>query len=432
MRGGVTMDFAYNKRTGLFVSALEVYKNGAYQNTDKTEWIAPIDKVYNWGVLEKLNITEIPVFFKNAVINKIDGHNKVIRRSCFSKYPNSPADTDTDGESELHKTLKNFIIERIIEDDIEFVYSSSDNKNTIKISELDADIYQHRLDERSIQSSFKTRADILIPLKNRDELLGNGIILEIQLGNQTDVETEKRTIQRGLQGYSVAWIFKDDFYIKDDCIFLKNNYIKLQSFKEIISEVADKKIEKQVETQLGLIEQKIDELEEIKQDASDFVKQLDDKLSHYYNKGIECNMEKIIAKISDKKIELENFVKQKISKEIEGFDIYVENSVQEALRKKSNEYENQIADLIMKCSENKIKQIIEKQFILNLNKQVIKYIENNLDKIYNLKADKKICPICNKEMKIGKTMSGDINWYCEDYPKCDGIIKSGDTNGSKD
>lgn len=431
MRGGENMDFAYNKRTGLFVNALEVYKNGAYQNTDKTEWIAPIDKVYNWGVLEKLNITEIPVFFKNAVINKIDGHNKVIRRSCFSKYPNSPADTDTDGESELHKTLKNFIIERIIEDDIEFVYSSSGNKNTIKISELDADIYQHRLDERSIQSSFKTRADILIPLKARNELFGNGIILEIQLSNQNDTETEKRTIQRGIQGYSVAWIFKDDFYIKDDCIFLKKNYIELRSFKEIVSELADKKIEKQVETQLGLIEQKIDELEEIKQDASDFVKQLDDKLSHYYNKGIECNMEKIIAKISDKKIELENFVKQEISKEIEGFDIYVENSVQEALRKKSNEYENQIADLIMKCSEDKIKQIIEKQFILNLNKQVIKYIENNLDKIYNLKADKKICPICNKEMKIGKTMCGDINWYCEDYPKCNGLIKRGDINGSK-
>lgn len=431
MMGGVTMDFAFNKRTKLFVSALEVYKNGAYQNTDRTEWIAPIDKVYNWSVLEKLNITEIPVFFKNAVIKKIDGHNKVIRRSCFSKYPNSPADTDSEGESELHKTLKNFIIERIIEDDILFLYSSSDNKNTIKISELGADIYQHRLDERSIQSSFKTRADILIPLKARNELFGNGIILEIQLSNQNDTKIEKRTIQRGLQGYSVAWIFKDDFYIKDDCIFLKKNYIELRSFKEIVSELADKNIKKQVETQLGLIEQKIDDLEEIKRDASDFIKQLDDKLLHYYNRGIDSDIEKIIIKITDKKIELEDFVKNKINYEMGDFDIYINNSVKSALREKSNEYEEKIADLIMKCSEDKIKQIIEKQFVISLNKQVTRYIENNLDKIYDLKVDKNLCPICKKSMKIGKTMSGDMNWYCEDYPKCNGLIKRGDINGSK-
>jgi len=426
------METAFNKRTKLFVNALEVYKNGAYQNIDKAEWVAPIDKVYNWNVLEKLNITEVPVFFRKESFKIIDNIKKLIRSPCFSKYPNSPADTNSEGESELHKTIKNFIIERIIEDDILFLYSSADNKNTIKISELDADIYQHRLDERTIQSSFKTRADILIPLKNRNELFGNGIILEIQLSNQDDKELERRTIQRGLQGYSVAWLSKDNFYIKDGCIFLKNNYIELRSFKWIISELTNKNIKKQVETELGLIEQKIYELKEIKEDASLFIKQLDDKLLHYYNRGIESDIEKIISKITDKKTELESFVKQKISMEIDDFDIYIENSVENALREKANESEDKILDLITKCSENKIKQIIEKQFESNLNKKVKEYVEKNLDKIYESKIDVNLCPICNKQMKIGKTMSGDINWYCKDYPYCNGIIKSGDINGSKD
>jgi len=235
-----------------------------------------------------------------------------------------------------------------------------------------------------------------------------------------------------LQGYSVAWLSKDNFYIKDGCIFLKNNYIELRSFKWIISELTNKNIKKQVETELGLIEQKIYELKEIKEDASLFIKQLDDKLLHYYNRGIESDIEKIISKITDKKTELESFVKQKISMEIDDFDIYIENSVENALREKANESEDKILDLITKCSENKIKQIIEKQFESNLNKKVKEYVEKNLDKIYESKIDVNLCPICNKQMKIGKTMSGDINWYCKDYPYCNGIIKSGDINGSKD
>lgn len=193
---GVTMEIAFNKVTGEFVNAFEIYNNGSYQNLDKTEWVAPIDKVCNWETLEKLNITDVPVFFRRASFETIDSIKKLIRSPCFCNYPNSPAITYGNGESSKHKMIKNFIVERIMEDDIMFTYSSMENKNTIKISELGADIYNHKLIEQSIQSSYETIADVLIPLKKRSDLFGNGIIIEIQLSNQSDSDTKKRTIQR--------------------------------------------------------------------------------------------------------------------------------------------------------------------------------------------------------------------------------------------
>lgn len=258
------MDLAINKTTGKLISAFQIAQDSSYQNLDKNEWIAPTDKITNWDSLEKLGIKEIPIHYvKDSIYNKND---KVIARApCFSLYPNSPAETIA--ESEEHKKYKNWLFNRLKNDDLIFIYSKGTKphkyKSFVKLSELDIDWSEYQIPEETIKAHKKIRADILLPFKTRDSLFGNGIIFEIQLSNQNEEQTKERTLHRSLMGYSVVWLWEEDFIEEEDYLELKDNEISIIPFQTFLYKETDhylSNIKKTVEEQSRLIDLKIEEL----------------------------------------------------------------------------------------------------------------------------------------------------------------------------
>lgn len=367
------MDVAFNKKTGEFVNAFKVYDDGSYQNLDPKEWIAPTDEIYNWNELKKIGINEVPVTPRRHSIKKINGELKIIRSPCFAKKKDHPGKTKSGGESKEHKMIKNFIYEKIINDDIEFVYSKMIGKNkknnSIKLSELPIDKYNCQVLEQSIQSSFRTRADILIPFTNRHSLFGNGIIIEVQLSQQDEKKTIDRNILRGTQGYSVAWIFKKDIEEIESCIFLKNNRIKLNPFIGILDNDFPKKIENLVEEQCRYLNNKINEFEKFNSNVI---------LEH---KKISDNIFKNIKWEEDE-------VKEKMIETHERLDA-IENEFELKIDNKINEFENKWDDInkningvsvkvigeLEVCNSKRTKEILDK--IDNNYKEEIKKLEDN-------------------------------------------------------
>lgn len=254
------MDRAINKSTQQIVSAFEVYKNGSYQNLTKGEWIAPKDSISNW---EDITEEDTYIFYKP----ECDVHYKSgkigTRAPHFSVYPDSKAITEP--ETEEHKKLKNWLFNRLKNNDLEIRYSKGIKPhkydNRLKLSELQINWNDYEI-EVTTKGSKKLRADILLPFKIKDMFLGNGVIFEIQLSQQNEEQTYERTIERALHGYSVVWLFEKDFVIEEDNIELKENVVNVNSFSEQIYFAKKEfvgKLKMVVEQQCRFLDEKIKE-----------------------------------------------------------------------------------------------------------------------------------------------------------------------------
>ena len=228
------MKQAINKKTKELVSAFMVHQDGSYQNLNKGEWIAPQEEIINQEEREKKGLGEdVAVFWKpeKEYINFKGTY--VLCCPHFCVYSDQEAQTQQ--KNPTHSLLEDWLFGRLIKDDLEFIYSKGTKAhkydNKIKLSELDINWNNYNI-EVAINGTRKLRADILLPFNKKNMLLGNGIVFEIQLSNQTEITTHERSIERALQGYSVVWLFKEDFIIEDDNIRLKENVIKINSFSE--------------------------------------------------------------------------------------------------------------------------------------------------------------------------------------------------------
>ena len=210
------MDRAINKSTKELVSAFDIYKNGSYQNLDKGEWFAPKDSIYNWDDLEN---KEESVHYVKETIMKFKNGKESPKAPYFAIYPGSKAKTIE--ESPIHKLLKNWLFNRLKDDDLILVYSKGVKPhkyvNKIKLSELDINWNDYEI-EVTTKGTRKLRADIMIPFNKKHLFLGEGIFFEIQISSQTDEQTYSRSINRALHGYSICWLFEKDFIIEEDNI----------------------------------------------------------------------------------------------------------------------------------------------------------------------------------------------------------------------
>lgn len=254
------MDRAINKKTNKTISAFEVHRNGSYQNLARGEWIAPRDSIYNW---EELKDKEEPVHYVSEKRYTNFKGKDITCSPHFAVYPGSLAKTTE--ESATHKLLKNWLFERMKEDDLELVFSKGVKphkyENKITLSELDINWNDYEI-EVTTKSSRRLRADILLPFNKKHILLGEGIIFEIQLSPQTDNETYHRTILRALHGYSVCWLFEGDFIIEEDNISLKKQSININSFSEQMHFAKKgfvKKLRFAVEEQCRFLDEKVAE-----------------------------------------------------------------------------------------------------------------------------------------------------------------------------
>jgi len=381
------MDRAINKSTQQIVSAFEIHNNGSYQNLNKGEWISPKDSIYNWNELEN---KEEPVHYVSFKEYTNYNGTEIVCSPHFAVYPGSLAKTVE--ESKEHKILKDWLFNRLKNDDLEIRYSKGTKPhkydNKLKLSELNINWNDYEI-EVTTKGTKRLRADILLPFKKKDTFLGNGIIFEIQLSSQNEEQTYERTIERALHGYSVVWLFEKDFIIEEDNIKLKENIVNVNSFSEqmhFAKKSFVKKLKFVVENQCRLLDEKI---KETNFEMDKLIKQ-----TNIEREKLDNKKEEIYNEIS-KRLDLrETILFQKIES-LEGnpFKGFVEN------------YKQQIQE----CFNN---------------------LEFNLNNSFKEKMKELNYPLtlgeCNKchqgYMHYKKTRTGKEVYSCSNYPNCKNTV----------
>tara|TARA_Y100000034_G_scaffold20139_1_gene22927 strand:- start:5843 stop:7135 length:1293 start_codon:yes stop_codon:yes gene_type:complete len=412
------MDQAINRVTNNIVNAFEVYKNGSYQNLSKGGWIAPTDKITNWEYLESLGIKkELVHYVKEAEFKNKSGKN-IIRAPHFSLYPNSPAETAR-GESPEHKKVKDWLFGRLKNDDLNIMYSEGTKpfrfKNTIKLSELPIDWNNYQIPEETIKAYKKLRADVLLPFSKKHDLLGHGIIFEIQLSKQSSKKTYDRTIDRALQGYSVCWINRKDYDEEDDNIFLKDNFVKVQAFSSLIKyqgKLFIRNLKETVEDQCRYLDLK-------KNEAKKYCEGFIEKLEREKEKNI-INIKKIInGYFIHKTNELSNNLNEKIVDKIQK-DFYKKNinEIEPLIKESLFEFANDIIgeDIIKEASS----KIDTTELLNKLESEIRKEVEPRLQAYEfwrQLISNPPTCNQCGSDMTLQKGQKS-IFLGCGNFPSC--------------
>jgi len=395
------MDRAINKETKELVSAFDIYKNGSYQNLDKGEWFAPKDSIYNW---EELENKEEPVHYVKHKEYKNNKGTYVWCSPYFAIYPGSKAKTIE--ESPIHKLLKNWLFNRLKDDDLILVYSKGIQPhkyiNKIKLSELDINWNDYEI-EVTTKGTRKLRADIMLPFNKKHLFLGEGIFFEIQISNQTEEQTYSRSINRALHGYSTCWLFEKDFILEEDNIQLVNLELKINSFSEEIH-FAKKgfvgKLKQVVEEQCRFLDNKISE-------TNQCIELLDKKQEEFLE-IIEFNKEEIYKQLSQRLNTREALLLSKIEK------------------LESNPFEG-LVDMYKTKLENTKEELMNE--LINSNK-ILKDNFNYMLKKLNYPTTFGECPKCHQGYMTKKNGKFGLFYGCSNYPACRHIINiKEDDNG---
>lgn len=232
------MFWAINKTTKERINSIYLSENPSYQIPNEEEWIADPNEIENWDELKEKNINEIKVIFVKEK-EYINYNGTQVFVSPHFRIPNKEKlGINTIPESKEHKLAKNWIYNRIKNDDLILIYSKINKpekyENSLKLKELELDLNKIGI-ETSVISSNNRRADIIVPFLKRDDFWGNGIIFEIQFSPQYQETEEKRTLDWVLKGYSVIWLKYEDFkFLDENFIELKNNKIRIEPFAIIL------------------------------------------------------------------------------------------------------------------------------------------------------------------------------------------------------
>lgn len=411
------MDRAINKSTGQLISAFEVYNNGSYQNLTKGEWTAPKDSIYN---PEECSIEDLSVHYtKEKEYTNFRG-KRIWCCPHFALYPGSKAQATK--KDPLHEKLKDWLFGRLKEDDIEIVYSKGTKphkyENKYKLSQLAIDWNNYDVEVHSKSSTKKIIADILLPFIVKHPLLGEGIVFEIQISPQSDRQTNDRSILRAIQGYSVCWLFEEDFITDEKELELKNPVLSINSFSEQMHYAKKNfvaKLKHTVEEQCRFLDEKIKEtnvevnkiiskgqevLNEIELQKEEVFKKIDThtgfKVANLMEK-IRNKEEAIIDSI--KKIEENPF-----NAVVDSYKIEIENGFQDKKRGLEKEYQNLISTMV---SQNNI---------LKSNFQYWQEQMKNPEVIGE-------CRVCGTGVMMLKEGKWGKFYGCSNYPQCTNTLK---------
>lgn len=332
----IKMDTAYDIKRKRRVSAITVEE----EYSDIENQIFVVDKYTNEilnyeEVLKKNNLEYIRLTFVKGFKKKINDTDVDVRP--FFKNPKKSEQgilMIKDSESEDHKILKNFIYNYIYKNKCKLYYSYNDKEiNTIN---LDKSNFSYIDEEVKIEDSDNyKRADVLLQFKEEHNILGYGIIFEIQLSKQTDDKTEKRTLDRALKGYSTIWLGKDDFYKENNTIFLKEESLLVTPHLNILAKFKD-----------------------------EFFQRIDDE---------KIKLKDLISYSQSNIKDLEQDIKTKVK----NIDIDLKNDIYKLI----NDLENKIYELkdLYEHNDSKIQDLIDKK---DLIKKQVKEYEENMNKIY--------------------------------------------------
>lgn len=233
---------AINKSTGQSINAID--PNYSIEFFQKEDWYAEPSMIEICP--ENIDKTKIEIKYRKGsedeIINKY-GTRYIIAPHFF--IPNAEKQGILTKEpNEDHKRCVNFIYNLIKENKLNFYISKAtkpnEEKNIIKFNPNDIDWNRYDI-EVTIKKRDSKRADIFLPFKKHNELLGFGIIIEVQLTEQRDNTYLERSYERANKGYSVIWIKAEDFEdYKSKQLKLKDNNLIVEDYLSILKKYKEK------------------------------------------------------------------------------------------------------------------------------------------------------------------------------------------------
>lgn len=246
------MDTAFERETKRMVKAWVIRKNTSYIKPEEDIFMANPDEIENYEeTLKKLNEDFIEVRFKKGHDRHlVSGKISFVEPHFF--IPNKEKKgIVTIPESPEHKKIKSFMYGYFFNNiNNKIKYSKYLQKNNtviqeISLNELDIDWNKFTLKkedffEVNIVDTFNTRrVDLFLPFNKYNSLFGHGLVIEVQLSNQSQEKIKERTIDRALKGYSTLWIMKKDFIdYKADKLELKE-MPNINSWQSVLHNNAD-------------------------------------------------------------------------------------------------------------------------------------------------------------------------------------------------
>jgi len=296
-----------------------------------------------------------------------------------SGQPETLSEKREAGESEAHKLAKGEIFVKLFNGELKI------NGKTIK--ELGGK--DLTISEEYHSDTGHAIADVFIHFgkyPNHHPTYGEGICIEVQFSRQSKTKTEDRTLMRLRTGWSVVWLFKNDF---DKGKINKNNLIvppreeQLKELREteysefikkmnLAGEIIDKKLNDSI-TEFGLRSNKI---------IIERKEQLKNKVDEFRDNII--SQEESLAKDTNKKIEI-------LDTRIKELNSFCEdtNEIIERKEKTICESVNKNISIIINSTKTIQKNMEDKLKLLIEDVNLLEKIQKNID--YDLLV-KKIIP----------------------------------------
>jgi len=242
------MLIAIHKKTGKRIEAHKLRLDASWVGSENDEWIAPTPEVSNWEELKANKIFEVKVGYIKNHKSQREGISYMVRDHFRIKTKG--ARDSSENESEEHKLAKEGIYYTLIDDKIDLVWGNE----KVKPSALGK--FNLEIEERLSHNKNAKIGDVVMTFQNRHDILGKGIVFEIQLSNQTQEKTEERTYDRVKEGYSVVWMWDGMFCLNE----LINPELKVIPFRTALDEYDALKLE-EVNALGRVMDNKILELE---------------------------------------------------------------------------------------------------------------------------------------------------------------------------
>jgi len=262
------MEGAINSVTGKYVYAINLELNPSYLFPKNEKWYADPNNILSYDKEKIKDITKIEVRYRKGCDKIINWNGTEYSIApCFYIPNKSKLGINIVPESKEHKLAKNWVYNRIKNKKLIFQYSTVhrpwDYDNEINIKDLDIDYSKVGI-EITVKNNKTQRADIIIPLKKYDEFFGTGIIVEIQFSKQYDSTTEKRNYEWAFKGYSICWLWIDDFEnISEEIIELKEDKLIIEPLQKILHDFSKKNLNEfrqKIQQLSRLIDKKMQEL----------------------------------------------------------------------------------------------------------------------------------------------------------------------------
>ncbi len=343
-----------------------------FQMVNDATWIGKEkDKLIALPAETPENVSEIKMTFVNR-FKRYKGTSKEQIITPFFRRLSGESETlserKRESESKAHKLAKNEIYTKLF--NAELLINGED------VNKIAKDM---KIKEEGISYSGNSIADVLIEFDKLSPhpYYGLGICIEVQFSPQNDSKTGERTLSRLRDGWSVYWLWKEDF--KDGQLKIKN--LKIRSREEQLKNLRDNEYNIFLDKMNSIgkfIDTKIVESENIFFKETLRIKNLAlEEISHksecYKNKLVDCGEDIILSKRE---------ISKEIREGVEKLDLKIgelqntHNKLLEELKNNFNIKKNELGNIDMEEL---------KTSLINQSKEDPKFIEDFKDIFTKLK-----------------------------------------------